>query len=146
MKILFVYSEHDTEQLTLIERIKTEMSTYVEEIVAMEVEEAKQQFHIRATPAIIPICDHWQGEGLLAEGVNGQLLITATTCKLSEEEDLAIHQAETFRLDNFVKAEINTKLKVNAIQLDMAVGTLLETQTSEQIDAIIKVLEIIANI
>ncbi len=105
MKILFIYSQHDARQKALIDRVKNEMSTYVDEIEVLEVEKAKEHFHIRATPAIIPICDHWQGEALMAEGVDGQLLITATAYKLNEEEDFAIHQAETNRLDNFIKAE-----------------------------------------
>ena len=61
MKILFIYSQHDNRQLRLIEQAKQEMVTYVDEVVVMEVEEARQHFHIRSTPAIIPICDHWQG-------------------------------------------------------------------------------------
>lgn len=110
MKILFIYSQHDAHQLALIERAKAEMAAFIDEIEVMEVEEAKELFHIRATPAIIPICDHWQGEELLKEGVDGQLLITATAYKLNEEEDLAIHQAETHRLDSMINAE-----KVKAI-------------------------------
>lgn len=105
MKILFIYSQHDNRQLRLIEQAKQEMVTYVDEVVVMEVEEARQHFHIRSTPAIIPICDHWQGEELMKEGVDGELLITATAYKLNEEEDLAIHQAETYRLDNMINGE-----------------------------------------
>lgn len=105
MKVLFIYSQHDARQLALIERAKSEMSGYIDEVVVMEVEEARDKFHIRATPAIIPICDHWQGEELMAKGVDGQLLITATAYKLNEEEDLAIHQAETHRLDNMINFE-----------------------------------------
>ena len=123
MKILFIYSQHDNRQLQLIERAKQEMSGYVDEVVVMEVEEARQRFHISATPAIIPICDHWQGEHLMQEGVDGQLLITATAYKLNEEEDLAIHQAETHRMDNMIKAE-NIKA-IDEYTLELVEGGLL---------------------
>lgn len=93
------------------------MATYVDSVDVMEVDEAKEKFHIRATPAIIPICDHWQGEELLKEGVDGQLLITATAYKLNEEEDLAIHQQETHRLDNFVKSEVMRELDEYTLDL-----------------------------
>jgi hypothetical protein len=117
MRILFVYSQHDQRQIQLIERVKQEMSTYVDEVQVMEVEEARNRFHIRATPAIIPICDHWQGEHLMAEGTDGQLLITATAYKLNEEEDQAIHQSQTHRLDNFVNGEKTKAIDEYTLQL-----------------------------
>ena len=108
MKIFFVYSKDDARQLKLIDRVKIELATYVDEVVVMEETEAKEKFHVRATPALIPMCDHWQGEELLKEATDGKLLVTATAYKLSEEEDKALHQSETHRLDNMIKIE-NTK-------------------------------------
>lgn len=105
MKLLVIYSQHDPKQLEIIERVKAENSTIIDEIVVLELEKAQELFHIRATPALIPICDHWQGDKLIGEGVDGKLLVTALVSKLMEDEELSIHQAETHRLDNLINAE-----------------------------------------
>jgi hypothetical protein len=69
-----------------------------------DVPDMLKQF-IRATPALIVVNDDLQGENLLADGVDGKLIATAIVAKRMEEEDLAIHQQETHRLDNLINAE-----------------------------------------
>ena len=117
MKLMFVYSQHSATEKALIERVKIEMSGYVDEIEVMELDEAKEHFHIRATPCLIPLLDHLQGENLLAEGVDGKLLLTAEAYKMHQEEELAVHQAETHRLDNFVMAEKQTAIDDYTLEL-----------------------------
>ena len=117
MKLLFVYSQHSAVEKALIERAKAEMSGYVDEIEVMELEEAKEHFHIRATPCLIPLLDHLQGESLLAEGIDGKLLLTAEAYKMHETEELAVHQTETHRLDNFVVAEKQTAIDDYTLEL-----------------------------
>jgi len=60
-------------------------------------------FPVWKTPALIPIREDLQGEELLSGDIN--LKISAEIAKLQEDEELKVHQQETYRLDNFVNAE-----------------------------------------
>lgn len=104
MKALFVYNPHSTPELLIIERAQNEMPGYLEVVSVFDIPEPLKRL-VRATPALIPVTDDLQGEGLMAEGVDGKLLATAMLYKRLEEEEAAIHQAETHRLDNFVNGE-----------------------------------------
>jgi predicted nucleotide-binding protein (sugar kinase/HSP70/actin superfamily) len=42
MRIVFIYSQHDNRQLQVIDRVKEEMSAFVDEVAVMELDEAKQ--------------------------------------------------------------------------------------------------------
>ena len=105
MKAFFVSSVHSLKQRDMVARALNEMGTHITEIQTLDEDKAKEVFGIRATPALIILRDDWQGEHLLNETVDGQLLVTAELLKAMEEEDLAIHQQETHRMDNFIKAE-----------------------------------------
>jgi hypothetical protein len=107
MKVLFIYNPYNNKELDIIERAKQEMGSYIEVKSIEEVSQAVKNY-VRATPALIVVNDDLQGEGLLSEGVDGKLIATAMLYKRLEEEELAIHQAETFRLDNMIKIE-NTR-------------------------------------
>lgn len=80
------------------------MSTYIEIIPFDELPDMLRRF-IRATPALIPVTDDLQGDKLLSESVDGRLLATAMIYKRLEEEESAIHQARTHRLDNMINLE-----------------------------------------
>ncbi|OUM86643.1 MAG: hypothetical protein BAA01_11585 [Bacillus thermozeamaize] len=104
MKALFIYNPHSTPERNIIERAQNEMPGYLEIVSVFDLPAPLKRL-VRATPALIPVTDDLQGEGLLGEGVDGKLLATAMLYKRLEEEEAAIHQAETHRLDNFVNGE-----------------------------------------
>jgi hypothetical protein len=54
---------------------------------------------------------------LTAEGTDGKLLATARLYKRLEEEELAIHQAATNRLDNMVKTEKQNAIDAYTLEL-----------------------------
>ena len=107
MKAFFISSVHSAKQRDMLTRVLNEMSSHLTEIQTLDEDKAKEVFGIRATPALIILRDDLQGEHLLDEAVDGQLLVTAELIKAMQEEDLAIHQKETHRMDNFIKAENN---------------------------------------
>jgi hypothetical protein len=105
LKAIYIYNPYSAQEVTLIERAKSEMSTHVEELEVIDFESAKNRFKIRATPALIVIRDDLQGEILLNE-VNGKLRVTAELYKMLEEEERNIHQAEMHRIDNLIIREV----------------------------------------
>jgi len=107
MRIVFIYSQHDNRQLQVIDRVKEEMSAFVDEVAVMELDEAKQLYHISRTPAVIIIREDLQGENLMGEGVDGKLLMSAMVVKQTEEEELVFHNAQHNRMDNYIKARKN---------------------------------------
>jgi hypothetical protein len=109
MKALYIYNPNSEPELALIEKAQKEMSSY---ITTVSVDDCPQMLRnlVRATPALIIVSDDLQGEGLIAEGVDGKLLVTAMLYKRLEEEDLAIHNVETHRLDNMISAEVQKKI------------------------------------
>lgn len=104
MKALYIYNPNSAVEVALIERAQTEMSTYIEAIPFDELPELLRKY-IRATPALIPVSDDLQGDELTKEGVIGQLLVTAMLYKRLEEEEAAIHKADTKRLDKLIEKE-----------------------------------------
>lgn len=108
MKALYIYNPHSTLERNLISRAKDEMATNIQVISVDECPLMIRNF-VRVTPALIIVTDDLQGDHLLSETGDGQLLATAMLNKRMEEEDLAIHQMETHRLDNMIN---NEKTKV----------------------------------
>jgi len=104
VKAIYVYNAHSAPERAMIERAQQEVSSYIEIISMDELPDFLRQF-VRTTPALIPVTDDLQGEELLAEGTDGKLLMTAILYKRLEEEEAAIHQAETRRLDNMIRVE-----------------------------------------
>ena len=119
MKALYIYNPHSANELLLIERAKSEMDGYV---MVISIDDVAQDIKnlVRATPTLIIVSDDLQGEELTKEGVDGNLLSTAILCKRLEEEELAVHQSETYRLDNFVKGE-NIKA-IDNFTMDLILG------------------------
>ena len=109
MHLTFIYSKHDNRQLRLLDRIKQELPSYANEIEIMEEEQAKQLFHVRATPALIPVLDSLQGDFLLEE-VDGQLLLIAKAYQLMDMEEREFHNVDNARLDTFVIGENNNAI------------------------------------
>lgn len=106
MNLIYIYSQHDYKQLQLLDRIKQELPSYANEISVMEVSEAIGRFHVRATPALIPILDSLSGEFLIEE-TNGQLLLIAKAYQLMDMEEREFHNVDNARLDTFVTGENN---------------------------------------
>jgi len=119
MKALYIYNPHSANELLLIERAKSEMDGYV---MVISIDDVAQDIKnlVRATPTLIIVSDDLQGEELTKEGVDGNLLSTAILCKRLEEEELAVHKSETYRLDNFVKGE-NIKA-IDNFTMDLILG------------------------
>ena len=117
MKAFFVSSVHSLKQRDMVARALNEMGTHITEIQTLDEDKAKEVFGIRATPALIILRDDLQGEHLLDETVDGQLVVTAELIKAMEEEDLAIHQKATHRMDNFIKAENNKAVDDYTLEL-----------------------------
>lgn len=109
MNLIYIYSQHDYKQLQLLDRIKQELPSYANEIAVMEVSEAIGKFHVRATPALIPILDSLQGDFLLQEA-DGQLLLIAKAYQLMDMEEREFHNVDNARLDAFVVGENNTAM------------------------------------
>jgi hypothetical protein len=104
MKALYIVNGYSAQELALIERAKQEMGNYIEVVELSTLQEPLKKL-VRSTPALIIVNDDLQGENLISEGVDGKLLATAMLYKRMEEEDLAIHQQETHRLDNLINIE-----------------------------------------
>lgn len=118
MRVIYIYNPHSAQEVSLVERAKNEMLTYVEEVEVIDFEAAKDRFKIRATPALIFIRDDIQGEELLTEDMESGKLRLALECyKALQEEEAVIHNAQTNRLDNVVKAE--KQAAEDALLLDM---------------------------
>lgn len=123
MNLIFIYSQHDNNQLKLLDRIKQELPSYAKEIAVMEVEEAIQHFHVRVTPCLIPILDSLQGEFLLKTDTDGQLLLIAKAYQLMDMEEKEFHNVDNARLDTFVIGETNSA--VDTYTLDLIEGGLI---------------------
>jgi hypothetical protein len=122
MKVLYIYNSNSNVELSLIERANEEMKGYINLVSLDSVPELVKNL-VTATPCLLVVTDDLQGNNLLSEDVDGKLLSTAMLYKRMEEEDKAIHQAETFRLDNMIKAE-NTKA-IDNYTLELVEGGLI---------------------
>lgn len=145
MKAIYIYNPHDSNEVILLDRARVELGTYIQDIQAVDFQTVRDTFQVAQTPALILIREDLQGTNLLDE-VNGQLRVTAELWAAIQQEELVIHQAETHRIDNIINSEVKVKMDSNAAELDSLIGGLLETQTPEQIDAIISVMELMANL
>jgi hypothetical protein len=105
MRLIYIYNPHSAKEVEMLEAIRSEVGHFVESLQVENLIDVRDKYPIRATPAIIPICDHWQGDELLAVNGEGSLLVKALANKIMEEEDLVVHNQETHRLDNFVNRE-----------------------------------------
>lgn len=114
MKLIYIYSKHDTRQLVLLDRIKEELPSIVE---ILESEEAiSKGYHVRATPCLIPILDSLQGDFLLEE-TDGQLLLIAKAYQLMDVEEKEFHNVDNARLDTFVVGENNNAMDNYTMEL-----------------------------
>jgi hypothetical protein len=105
MRLIYIYNPHSAKEVEMLEAIRSEIGHFVESLQVENLMDVRDKYPIRATPAIIPICDHWQGDELLAVNGEGKLLVKTLANKIMEEEELVVHNQETHRLDNFVNRE-----------------------------------------
>jgi hypothetical protein len=118
MRVLFVYNPNNSQEVSLIDGAMVEMSSYIEQIEAVDFNLVREQFKIRETPALVIIRDDLQGLQLLDKDETGnQLHVTAELLKAMEEEDLNFHQQETHRIDYLIVHEANAK--TDAVTLEM---------------------------
>lgn len=108
MKALYITNKFSSKEISLVERAKNELGDIITIVDVNDIPDMLRYF-IRSTPALIVVNDDLQGDKLMDE-TDGKLLVTAMLNKRMEEEDLAIHQQETHRLDNLINME-----KLNAI-------------------------------
>lgn len=106
MKALYIYNPHTSVEIDLIERANSEMGSYITCISLDEVSVDIKSL-VSKTPALIIITDDLQGENLLKENVDGQLLATASLYKRLDEEEKTIHNQENQRLDAMINNEKN---------------------------------------
>ena len=109
MKTLYIYNPHSAIEVELIEKVQLQLGGYVE-IVDVSTASDEVRKLVRATPALIIAPDYLQGEELLKDGVDKDLLILAEMYKALEADEIAVHELETNRLDVFINSE-----KENAI-------------------------------
>ncbi|MCD9020514.1 hypothetical protein [Cohnella silvisoli] len=104
MRAIYIYNPHSAPEVALISRVQTELGGYIEIVPIDEAPDLVRRL-VRETPAFISADEHLQGQELLSDGVDGKLLLTAILYQRMETDELAIHQAETHRLDNLINAE-----------------------------------------
>lgn len=104
MKALYVYNQYSNSEMANLDRANSEIGYVIDFIEVNALPEILKNY-VRATPALLVFSDDLQGANLLGEGVDGNLLVTAMLYKRMEEEELAIHQAATNRLDNMIRIE-----------------------------------------
>lgn len=116
MKAIFIYNDHSANERAIIERAEREMETYITVIPLSQVQDPIRSF-VRSTPCLITITDEMQGENLMEDGADGQLIVTAKLYKRLEEEEREVHQQETHRLDNMINAEKTTVIDTYTMDL-----------------------------
>lgn len=105
MRVIYVYDKNSEIQRNMITRASTEIGSSITELKVANLDDVKDTFNIRATPAVVILRDDLQGENLLNENTDGSLLITALLTKYMDEEDKSLHQQDNNRLDLLVKAQ-----------------------------------------
>ncbi|MCD9024302.1 hypothetical protein [Cohnella silvisoli] len=116
MRAIYIYNPHSAPEVALISRVQTELGGYVEIVPIDEAPDLVRRL-VRETPAFISADEHLQGQALLDEGVDGKLLLTAILYQRMEADELAIHQAETHRLDNLINVEKATAIDEYTLEL-----------------------------
>jgi len=119
LKALYIYNPHSSIEVGLIERVKTEMGGYVELLDVASVPKELKKL-VRATPAVLFAPDYLQGEELTNENVDSGLLLISEMYKELEADELAIHNQETLRLDQFVNGEKQTA--IDDYTMDLIIG------------------------
>jgi predicted nuclease with TOPRIM domain len=119
LKALYIYNPHSSIEVGLIERVKTEMGGYVELLDVASVPNELKKL-VRATPAIVFAPDYLQGEELTNESVDSGLLLISEMYKELEADELAIHNQETQRLDQFVNGE--KQVAIDDYTMDLIIG------------------------
>lgn len=127
MKLILIYNKNSSTEKNVLNRLITELETYVETIEVLELNEAREKYPIRATPAIIPIRDDLQGESLLNETETG-LRAVAEAYKMMQEEEKNIYNIETNRIDYLVGTEVTSKMGENYQVMQDMISLLQESE------------------
>lgn len=125
MKAIYIYNPHDSNEVALLDRARTELGNYIQDIQVVDFQAVRDIYQITQTPALILIREDLQGANLLDE-VSGQLRVTAELWAAIQQEELVIHQAETHRIDNIIIAETSSKMADNAQVMDDMSNLLIE--------------------
>lgn len=105
MKVLYIYNPHSSNELQVLDRVKNELGTSVTMISIDNTPDIIKKL-ITMTPVLIPISLDLQGSHILNDDIDGKLIALAIINKRLEEEELALFNQETSRLDNLVNNEI----------------------------------------
>ncbi len=123
MKVILVYNSHSSKELDVLERAKREMGAYVQEFSVSTVDEAKEKYPVRATPALILLRDDLEGENLIGETVNGELIMSAFLKQQCEQEEQVMYNQSTNRLDKLIDTEKQSA--IDSYTLELIEGGLL---------------------
>lgn len=105
MRAIYIYSKYDNRQVQLIERVQTELSSYIELIEIEDCPEILKRL-VRETPALISAEEHLQGyDALLSETVDGKLLLTSEMYEKMDRSEKALHNQDNCRLDSHINCE-----------------------------------------
>jgi hypothetical protein len=107
MKALYIHNPESEIERNMVTRAQSEMSSYIT-VLDVNAVPLDLKTLVSATPCIILVGDHLQGNQLLDE-IGGQLRVTAELAKFQEEEDNVVRNAATYRIDSVINAEVLTK-------------------------------------
>lgn len=104
MKALYIYSKHVKKDRELLKRVEEEMGANVNFI---EIDELTIDLKhlVNTTPALIIAPDRLQGELLLNESVDAEILAISELLKEIEADEKKLYNQETLRLDSFINME-----------------------------------------
>lgn len=103
MKSLYIYNPSDDNEVNIIKRVTKELREYTT-LVSLEELPDILKCLVRETPALILADEHLQGRKLI-EVEDASLLVTATIVKRQEDDENAIHNSGSHRLDSFILNE-----------------------------------------
>ncbi|MBN2796240.1 MAG: hypothetical protein JXR88_12590 [Clostridia bacterium] len=104
MKAIYVYSKHVKKDRELLERIKKELPSNVNFLEVDEIP-VELKFLVGATPALIFAPNRLQGEDLLNESTDSEMLTLSELFKELEADEEKIYNQETMRLDFLISQE-----------------------------------------
>jgi hypothetical protein len=116
MKALYITSSFSPTEVALLGRVQQELGPQIT-VLDINTITGPLKSVIRTTPALIVVTDDLQGDNILAEGTDGQLIITAILNKRLSEEEAAVHNQETNRLDNLIANEKQEAIDAYTLEL-----------------------------
>lgn len=101
MKIILVYNPDSEIERNTMDILETKLGSLI--VAKHDFQTVKDILPVRTTPAFIVLRDDLEGVELLDGDI--ELKIEAEVAKITQEEDLKIHQKEIYRLDEVINRE-----------------------------------------